>query len=118
MPDVPPDLTFPMREILANTACELQSKLRELSDKRYARFKADSWLITVSLQPKTDYQITPAVGFTRKVPTHLANPVRITTWTVNSPGAQLDAKTERSSGVAFVFKSPALMKDTSLICDH
>jgi hypothetical protein len=117
MPDVPPDLTFPMREILLNTACELQFKLRELSASKYKRFDPGGWLITVALSPKTDLEAIPSAGLTRKIPTR-ANAVRVTSWALNSPGVQLDAKTERSSGVGFAFKSSELINDSGLACDY
>jgi hypothetical protein len=117
MPDVPPDLTFPMREILLNTACELQFKLRELSAPKYSRFKADAWLITVALTPKTDFEVIPSGGLTRKSPI-IASATTVTNWALSSPGVQLDARTERSSGVGFTFKSPDLIADTGLACEY
>jgi len=117
VPDLPPDLTFPMREILLNTACELQAALRTYDAPQFSRFHARKWLITVALNPKTDLDITPGFGLTRKVPT-AANAIRSTNWAINSPGIQLDTKTERSGGVGFIFKSPALIDDTTLPCEY
>ena len=116
VPDLPPDLTFPMKEILLHTACELQVALRTFDTPQFKRFNARKWLITVALNPKTDADITPALGLTRKVPI-VANAARVTSWALNSPGLQFDMKTERSGGMGFVFKSPGLIGDNTLPCD-
>jgi hypothetical protein len=117
VPDVPPDITFPMNEILLHTACELRDALRTFDTPEFKRFNARKWLITVGLNPKTDAEITPAFGLTRRVPTR-ANAIRFTSWALNSPGIQLDVKTERSGAIGFVFKSSDLMKDNTLPCNY
>ena len=116
VPDLPPDLAFPMREILLYTACELQVALTTFDTPQFKRFNARKWLITVALNPKTDAEITPAGGLTNKVPA-LANATRFVTWALNSPGLQLDVKTERSGGVGFNFKSSNLIDDRTLSCE-
>src|ERR1700726_3146200 len=116
MPDLPPDLALPMREIVLYSACSLQDALRTFDTPQYKRFNAQKWLITVSLSPKVDLDVMPGFGLTRKVPT--VNLVRQTTWALGPPGAQLDVKTERSGAVGFVFKSPELIKDNTLPCEY
>jgi hypothetical protein len=116
VPDMPPDLALPMKEIVLNSACELQRTLKTFDVPQFARFKARKWLITVALSPKTDTDITPAIGGTRKVPP-VTNVARFITWAINSPGIQLDVKGERSGSVAFNFKSAELIDDKKLPCD-
>jgi hypothetical protein len=116
VPDLPPDLSFPMREILLHATCELQFALRTFDTPQFKRFNARKWLITIALNPKTDAEITPGFGLTRKVPA-VATATRFNTWALSAPGAQFDAKTERSGGVGFVFKSPGLIDDHTLSCD-
>jgi hypothetical protein len=116
VPDMPPDIALPMKEILLNAACELQDTLRTFDVPQFERFKARKWLITVALNPKTDTSLTPSAGLTRKVPP-ASNVARFITWAINSPGLQLDVKGQRSGGVAFTFKSPNLIDDKSLPCD-
>ena len=116
MPDVPPELTFPMREILLYTACELQVSLRTFDTPQFKRFNARKWLITVGLSPKADLDITPSLGLTQKVP-GTASATRYITWALNAPGLQFDVKTERSGGVGFDFKSPDLIDDSILQCE-
>ncbi|MGJ5130980.1 hypothetical protein [Bradyrhizobium oligotrophicum] len=106
-----------MKEILLYTACEVQFTLRTFDLPQYSRFNARKWLITVALNPKTDVDITPSGGLTRKVP-GLANATRFVTWALNAPGLQLDVKAERSGGVGFAFKSPDLIDDRTLPCEY
>lgn len=116
IPDIPPDFTLPVQEILAVTACDLQDAFYSLeSSHEYARFKPRQWLVTVLLLPKVDTDLTASGGLTRKDP-FAGNPVRFTTWALNSPGIQLDAKGERSSQVKYNFVSGQLMKDKTLLC--
>ena len=56
-------------------------------------------------------------GFDARVPTELSA-TRVTTWALNSPGLQLDVKTERSGSVGFDFKSGELIDDKTLPCDY
>jgi hypothetical protein len=114
VPGVPPDFALPVHAILAQTACELQYAFVVLDRApELKRFKAKQWLVTVALAPKTDTDITLSGGLTRK---SLSNATRFTTWTLNGPGAQVDDKAERSSGISFNFKSAELMADKTLRC--
>ena len=114
MPGIPPDFALPVNAILAQTACELQYAFIVLDrTPELKRFKAKQWLVTVSLSPKTDTDITLSGGLTRK---SLDNPVRFTTWTLSSPGAQIDDHATRTGGINFNFKSSELMADKVLRC--
>jgi hypothetical protein len=115
VPDIPrDDFSLPVKAILWQTACELQTTFIALDhDPDVKRFKAKQWLVSVSLQPKADADLNVGGGVTRK---SLVSPVAFTSWAINSPGLGLDDKGERSSGITFNFKSAALMKDKTLTC--
>ncbi|MEA2886080.1 MAG: hypothetical protein QOD11_440 [Bradyrhizobium sp.] len=114
IPDVPPDFALPVHAILAQTACELQRAFIILDKApELKRFKAKQWLVTVSLSPKTDTSVTLSGGLSRK---SLDNPVRFTTWAMSGPGAQIDDKASRTSGINYNFKSAELMVDKALRC--
>jgi hypothetical protein len=116
VPDVPPDPALPIKEILAQTACELQQTFISLSrSPNLQRFQAEQWLVNVSITPKVDTDLNGSAGWTRKHP-FLGNPSRFTTWAISGPGLQLDAKAERNSGITFTFKSADLMRDKVLQC--
>ncbi len=114
IPDIPPDFALPVRAILAQTACELRDAFIALDSRpAFKRFKAKQWLVTVSLLPRADTDLTASGGLTRKT---LNNPTRFTTWSLSGPGAQIDDKGVRSSGINFNFNSGALMSDRTLQC--
>jgi hypothetical protein len=114
IPDVPPDFALPVRAILAQTACELQSAFVALdSEPQFKRFNAKQWLVGVSLAPKMDTEATVSGGFTRKT---LRNPTIFTSWAASGPGIQSDDKSERSTSITFNFNSSDLMKDKTLHC--
>jgi hypothetical protein len=114
VPDIPSDFGLPVAEILAQTSCELQDAFISINAiPEFRRFNAPQWLITISLAPKTDTDITIGAGVTRR---GLGNPLRFSTWAISTPGVQYDAKGERSSGVNFTFKSAELMADRTLQC--
>jgi hypothetical protein len=116
VPDIPPDFALPVQEILAQTACELQTSFNTLQDSPYrSRFKPGQWLVTVALTPKADIDVNAGGGWTRKSP-YIGSPVRFASWAINSPGILLDDKGERSSGINFNFSSNKLMADKTLIC--
>src|ERR1700716_3026097 len=80
IPDIPPDFALPVREILSQTACELQDAFLSLdSSPDFRRFNARKWLITMSLAPKVDTDVNANGGWTRKNP-FSGNPSRFTTW--------------------------------------
>ena len=116
VPDIPPDFALPVRDILAQTACELQSSFNYLNaTPEFARFKPKQWLVTVSIAPKIDTDLNGGVGGTRVNP-DVGKPVRFTTWSFTSPGFQLDGKGERTGGINFTFTSSKLMTDKLLQC--
>ncbi|MGO9360095.1 MAG: hypothetical protein ACLP1D_20910 [Xanthobacteraceae bacterium] len=115
VPDIPrDDFSLPIRAILWQTACELQETFVALDgNPALKRFKAQKWLVSVSLAPKADTDVNVSGGVTRK---SLHSPVNFSSWNVSGPGLQLDDKGERSSGITFNFKSADLMKDKTLKC--
>ncbi|MBS0270996.1 MAG: hypothetical protein JSS54_18740, partial [Proteobacteria bacterium] len=114
VPDIPPDFALPVRAIIAQTACELKDALTVLDrTPEYQGFKARKWLVTISLLPKATADLNGSGGFTRK---SLNNPLRITTWSMTGPGAQLDDKGIRSSGINYNVKSGDLILDKTLQC--
>jgi hypothetical protein len=116
VPNIPPDFALPVRDILAQSACELQASFNYLDSKpEFARFKAKQWLITLGIAPKVDTDLNAGGGGTRVSP-YIGKPVRFTTWSVTGPGLQLDGKGERSSGISFTFTSSKLMTDKSIQC--
>lgn len=116
VPDVPPDLALPIKEILAQTTCELRETFISLSrSPTLQRFQADQWLVNVSITPKVNTNVNGSAGWTRRSP-FLGNPTRFTTWAISGPGLQLDAKAERNSGITFFFRSSDLMRDRVLQC--
>lgn len=115
IPDVPPDFSLPVQEILAVTACDLRDAFNSLeSSHQFARFKPQQWLVTILLLPKVDTDLNASGGLTRKDP-FIGNPASFTTWGAN-PGIQFDAKGERSSQVKYNFVSGQLLKDRTLLC--
>jgi hypothetical protein len=118
VPDLPYDIALPVQEILLHTACELNDAFRSLNTVEFARFQAGRWLIAVTLTPRVDTEITPGIGFTRKVPTP-ANALRSTSWVIGSaPGMTLDVKGDRNGAVTYNIKSQALISSNDLDCDR
>jgi hypothetical protein len=116
VPDVPPDFALPVRDILAQSACELKATFLYLdAEPEFARFKAKQWLITINIAPKVDTDLNAGGGGTRVSP-FVGKPTSFTTWSVTGPGLQFDGKGERSSGINFTFTSSKLMTDKSLQC--
>lgn len=114
IPEVPPDFALPVRAIVAQTACELRDAFIALdTTAEFKRFKAKQWLVTITLLPRTEVDLTASGGFTRR---SLNNPVRFATWTLSGPGVQLDDKGIRSSGISYNFISGTLMADRTLVC--
>ena len=115
-PDIPPDFALPVRDILAQTACELQASFIYLdSYGEFAKFKPKQWLVTMNIAPKVDTDLNGGLGGTRVSP-YIGKPIRYTTWNISGPGLQLDGKGERSSAINFTFTSSKLMADSSLQC--
>ncbi len=116
LPDLPVDYALPIQEILLHTACELQDAFRYLSQERYSRFKADQWLISITLTPKVDTNLNVGFGHTRK--TSIPNALRTHTWFIGAaPGVQLDGKGQKSGAITYSIKSQNLIADNTLICD-
>ncbi len=114
VPEIPPDFALPVRAILAQSTCELRDAFLVLDrTPEFKRFKAKQWLVTIAILPKATADVSASGGLTRK---SLGSPTRFTTWTLSGPGAQLDDKGIRSSGINFNFKSGDLMTDKTLLC--
>ena len=113
MPDLPPDWALPMQEIVLHSACELQTALRTLDDrKNSAQFNARGWNIKVTLNPKVDADVAPSASLGRKIP-FLSNS-SFSNWGV---GAGADMKGERTGSVDFSFDSSQLIDDRRLNCE-
>jgi hypothetical protein len=119
MPELPPDWSLPMQEILLHTACEMQMALRDIDYRVNPEyFNARGWKITVNLFPKADADIQPGAGLTRRVP-NLLSAVRFSSWVVGaSPGVTLEMRGERSGSTDFTFDSEKLIQDKHLPCDR
>ena len=116
VPDIPADFALPVREILAQAACELKDTFNSLQRSPYAsRFKPKQWLVTVAIAPKADTDLTGGAGWTRKFP-YVSNPTTFNSWALTGPGLSLDDKGERSSAINFNFTSGKLMADKTLQC--
>ena len=111
IPSLPPDADLPIREILLNASCELQDSLRYLDNRHFARFKARQWLITVTLLPRVDTDISAGVGFVGKSGNNSF---------VLGSGAGLggDIKGARSSGITYNMKSRELILSKTLPCEN
>jgi hypothetical protein len=111
IPSLPPDADLPIREILLNASCELQDSLRYLDNRHFARFKARQWLITVTLLPRVDADISAGVGFVGKSGNNSF---------VLGSGAGLggDIKGARSSGITYNMKSRELILSKTLPCEN
>lgn len=116
VPDLPPNTSFPVHEILQNATCEMQATLRLLDQRRYARFKPRQWLINVTLLPKVDTEIAAGAGYTGK---SSSVPVPISSsWVIGSgPGVGIDAKGERNGAVTYNIKSRDLITTKKLDCE-
>jgi hypothetical protein len=119
MPDLPPDWALPMREIMLHSACELQTALGEINEHiDPGRFNAKGWKIVVTLNPKSESDIAPGAGFTRRVPPLASNP-RLGTYVVGSGnGVTLDMKGNRTGSVDFNFDSEKLILNAGLPCER
>jgi len=120
LPNLPSDeydrVSLPVHEIVLRSACELQDAFNSLTEDQYKQFKPRNWLISVTLQPKVDTEITPGFGLTRVVPTTPKAPT-LTTYTIGgSPGTFIDGKGERLGSVVYSYKSADLMDDKNLDC--
>lgn len=115
IPDLQRDRSLPLREILEHTACELQGAFRSLTADRYKRFKAERWLISVKLTPKVDTDLTAGVGASWK---NAGTAGKLVTWTLGTPGVQLNAKGNRTGGITYSINSEKLIADTRLKCDR
>jgi len=118
LPSIPGDRVLPIQEILEHSTCELQDAFRLLLQERYARFNANSWLVSISLLPKVDNQVVAGAGGTIRSTQQPVSAVKsLITWAIGPPGLQYDSKSQRNSGVTYSVKSRQLIEDESLICD-
>lgn len=115
VPDLPPDTSFPVHEILQNATCEMQAALKHLDRRPYARFKPRQWLINITLLPKVDTELAAGAGYNGK---SSSVPVPISSsWVIGSgPGVGIDAKGERNGAVTYNIKSRELIATKKLIC--
>lgn len=114
VPEIPPDFALPVRAIVAQAACELRDAFVAIDAMpEFKRFKAKQWQVNITLLPRVEVGLNASGGLTRRT---LASTVRFTTWALSGPGAQLDDKGIRSSGITYSFVSGNLMADRSLIC--
>jgi hypothetical protein len=122
IPDVPNDYALPIEDILHNTTCELQKAFVELSlNKDLASFHAQSWLIGLTLSPKTDKEIVAGVGLSGKS-SSLASPRYVNSWASGAatlPGFNSDVRGTRNAGVTYNIHSKDLLdkKKFQLDCD-
>ena len=118
LPSLPSDeydrVTLPVHEIVLRSACELQAAFNSIPLSEYKRFDPRKWLVSVTLWPKVDTEITPGFALTRLVPTTPKAPT-LTTLSVG-PATQLDGKGERVGIVVYSYKSAKLMTDKEMDC--
>jgi hypothetical protein len=119
IPDMPPDLALPVRDIFLHSACELKAAFTAInSDPKLVRFNAKGWVVKIAIIPTVDTNLEPGVGFTRQVPT-LSTAPRNTKWSIGgTPGMQLQGTGERSGQVNYDFNSSDLITDNVLPCDE
>jgi hypothetical protein len=118
MPDIAPDWALPMREIMLHSACELQDALSALDrEVPHELFNARNWKIAVTLNPKSEADIIPGAGLTRKVPATATT--RFSNWVVGGGnGVTLDMRGNRTGTVDFNFDSEKLILDGALPCER
>ncbi|MGY4443563.1 hypothetical protein ACVW04_006382 [Bradyrhizobium sp. LM2.3] len=111
MPDIAPDWALPMREIMLHSACELQDALGALDHEVPPElFNARNWKIAITLNPKSEADIVPGAGLTRRGPANTAT--RFSNWVVGgSNGVTLDMRGNRAGSVDFNFDSEKLILD-------
>lgn len=118
LPSLPPDdpISLPVHEIVLRSACELQDALNSIPKSDYKRFDPTKWLISATLQPKVDTEISPAFSLSRLVPANAKASTLTTISSGGSPGTSVDYKGERLGSFVYTYKSASLMKDKSLDC--
>jgi hypothetical protein len=122
IPDVPNNYALPIEDILHNTTCELRQAFIELkSDPRFASFKANNWLIGLTLSPKTDKEVIAGVGLTGKS-NSLAAPPYFNSWAIGTaalPGANGDFRGTRNAGITYNIHSRDLLnvRKYPIYCD-
>jgi hypothetical protein len=115
LPDLPGDIELPVKEIILHSACELRDTFRSLTAPEFKRFKAEQWLISVTLTPKVDTSLTFGGAWTRRD----APASRLVTWVFGTgPGIQYEAKGQRSGAATYSIKSKQLIEDKSMPCDR
>ncbi|RJF74358.1 hypothetical protein D4Q52_12770 [Rhodopseudomonas palustris] len=118
MPDIAPDWALPMREIMLHSACELQDALGALDHEVPPElFNARNWKIAITLNPKSEADIVPGAGLTRRDPVNTAT--RFSNWVVGGGnGVALDMRGNRAGSVDFNFDSEKLILDRRLPCER
>jgi hypothetical protein len=118
MPDIAPDWALPMREIMLHSACELQDALGTLDHEIPSElFNARNWKIAITINPKSEADIVPGAGLTRKVPATATT--RFSNWVVGTGnGVTLDMRGNRTGSVDFNFDSEKLILDSGLPCER
>jgi hypothetical protein len=111
IPQLPPDTDFPVREIFLNASCELQDAFRFLNTRGDTRFKAGLWLVNITLQPRTDTEVSAGVGLSGVSGNH--------SFALGSGGGLGgNIRGARNSGVTYSMKSAELIASHSIPCDR
>jgi hypothetical protein len=122
IPDPPNNYALPIEDILHNTTCELRGAFIDLNlYRQFAAFKANNWLIGLTLSPKTDKEITGGVGLTGKS-TSGTSPKFFNSFAVGTaavPGALGDVKGTRNASITYTVHSRDLLnvEKFPLVCD-
>lgn len=122
IPDVPNNYSLPIEDILHNTTCELRQAFLELNQKKeFAAFKANNWLIGLTLSPKTDKEVIAGVGLTGKS-TSLAAAPFFNSWSIGTaavPGANTDFRGTRNAGITYNIHSRDILNVSKypIYCD-
>ena len=118
---MPSERVVPVQEILTSTLCELRFAFLRLSDQTlYPNFKAGEWAAAVTLTPKVDTDLDLRFSLTEKS-TIRPKQTNVITWTLGSPGAEIDLKTRRDGSVSYTFHTSDLLKpnpQVDLECDE
>ena len=115
IPQIPHESQLPVGEIVLNATCDLKFALEHLDQRKFARFKARFWLISIALLPKVDAEVAVGAGYSGK--SSSVSPAYLSTWVIGAaPGIQVDSKGERSSAVTYKINSADLIDDKQLDC--
>jgi hypothetical protein len=117
IPQMPPDYTLPISEIIHHAVCELRFAFQDIGQTN-PNFGANSWAISVTLTPKVESELSARAGLTGK--TNVNTQKFFNSWVVGAaPGAEVDVKGHRDGTVAYVIHSRDLLNEKKfpLVCD-